>query len=277
MYRKMAVFFLVWAVMSILSCASLRQELIRKPTVSFELMELRDMSLFEATAVFRFSVSNPNPMGLSIRNIAYHLNISDKKFIKGISDKDLRVRAAGLGKLELPITISYADLSESSESISDKVEYDIFGSVEVVPFSIPYRARGTLNLPKSPVLSLKSIRVTETSQTYAAVIFDLELENDNLFALAVRRMEYNIYIAGKEFASGSGENISVPLRTKLKLEMPMKINFLKNGQSLAAILDESSGVYEISGTMAFDDAKEEKRKIPFRRAGSVPIIKADQP
>jgi LEA14-like dessication related protein len=277
MYRKISVFFLGCVAMSILSCASLRQELIRKPAVSFEQMELHDMSLFEATAVFKFNVINPNPMGLSIRNIAYHLNISDKKFIKGISDKDLRVRAAGLGKLELPITISYADLSESSENISDKVEYDIFGSVEIGPFTIPYRARGTLNLPKPPRLSLKSIRVTETSHTYAGVIFEFELENDNLFAVAVRRMEYNIYIAGKEFASGSGENISIPLRTKLRLEMPMKINFFKNGQSLAAILDESSGVYEISGTMAFDDIKEEKRKIPFRRAGSVPIVKTDHP
>lgn len=274
MYRKAAIFFLVWTTMGILSCASLRQELIRKPAVSFEQMELHDMSLFEATAIFKFNVLNPNPMGLSIRNIAYHLNISDKKFIKGISDKDLRVRAAGSGKLELPIAISYADLSES---VSDKVEYDIFGSVEVGPFTIPYRARGPLSLPKPPKLSLKAIRVTEISHTYAAVIFDLELENDNLFALAVRRMEYSIYLGGKEFASGSGENISVPLRTKLKLEMPMKINFFKNGQALAAILDESSGVYEISGTMAFDDAKEEKGKIPFRRAGSVPIVKTDHP
>lgn len=278
MYRKTAIFFLVCTAMSLCSCAILRQELIRKPDLSFEQMELHDTSLFEASAVFKFKISNPNPMGLNIRNIAYHLNISDKKFIKGISDKDLRIRAAGVSVLDLPIMINYVDLSEFSEntSVSNMTEYDLFGTVEVGPFTIPYRTRGVLSLPKPPKISLKAIRVTDMTDAYASVIFDIELESGNSFAIAVKRMEYSINLAGKEFASGSGERISVPPHTKVSLDMPMKVDFIQNGSSLAAILNESSGVYEISGSMAFDDSKQDERKIPFRRAGSVPIVKTNQ-
>jgi LEA14-like dessication related protein len=278
MYRKTAVFFLVWTAMSILSCASLRQELIRKPDLGFEQMELRDSSLFEATAVFKFKIGNSNPMGLNIRNIAYHLNISDKKFIKGISDKDLRIRAAGIGVLELPIMINYADLSEFSENTagSNMAEYDLFGTIEVGPFTIPYRTRGVLSLPKPPKLSLKTIRVTEMTDAYAAVILEIEMENSNSFAIPVKRMEYSMFLAGKEFTSGSGDHISVPPHTKVSMDMPIKIDFVQNGNSFAAILNESSGVYEISVNMAFDDSRDGERTIPFRKAGSVPVVKTDQ-
>ncbi len=275
MYIK-TLFSITCITMILLSCTSLRQELIRKPGIGFEGSELKDMSLFEATATFRFRIINSNPMGLNIRNITYNLRLNGKKFISGISDKDLRVRSAGEGVLELPIVIHYDDIFESSENISEtnKIGYDLSGTMDVGPFTLPYHAKGSLNLPKPPKLSLKTIRVSEISNTYASVIFEMDIDNANPFSVAIKRMSYGIRLGGKELFAGLSENISsLSPNSIFRLEIPAKINFLKLGYSLADTLKESSGVYEIYGEMSFGDSETEEKKFPFRRAGSVPIVR----
>ncbi|NJL58905.1 MAG: LEA type 2 family protein [Desulfobacteraceae bacterium] len=264
--------------MILLSCTSLRQELIRKPGISFEGSELKDMSLFEATAIFRFRITNSNPMGLNIRNITYNLRLNGKKFIRGISDKDLRVRSAGEGVLELPIVIHYDDIFESSENIpeTNKLGYDLSGTMDVGPFTLPYQAKGSLNMPKLPKLSLKTIRVSELSQTYASVMFEMDIDNANPFSLAIKRVSYAIRLGGNELFTGVPENISsLSPNSVSRLEIPAKINFLKLGYSFADILKQSSGVYEIYGEMSFDDSQTEEKKIPVsqsRKRSDSPII-----
>lgn len=270
------IFSVVCITMILLSCTSLRQELIRKPGINFEGSGLRDMSLFESAAIFRFRIINSNPMGLNIRNITYNLRLNGKKFIRGISDKDLRVRSAGEGVLELPIVIHYDDIFESSENIpeTNKLAYDLSGTMDVGPFTLPYQAKGSLNLPKMPKLSLKTIRVSEISQTYASVIFEMDIDNGNPFGLAIKRLTYSIRIGGQELFSGLSGNISSLSSNSIsRLEIPAKINFIKLGYPIADMLKQSSGVYEISGEMIFGDSETEEKQLPFRRAGSVPIVR----
>ena len=91
--------------------------------------------------------------------------------------------------LELPIVIHYDDIFESSENIpeTNKLGYDLSGTMDVGPFTLPYQAKGSLNLPKIPKLSLKTIRVSEISQTYASVIFEMDIDNGNPFGQSLHK------------------------------------------------------------------------------------------
>ncbi len=275
MYKR-TLFSVSCIVFISLSCTSIRQELIRKPGINFENTELQNMSLFEATAVFKFRVTNSNPMGLNIRNITYNLKLNGKKFVRGISDKDLRVRSAGEGLLELPIALHYEDILENIPE-TNKIGYDLSGTIDVGPFTLPYQTAGSLNMPRLPKLSVKTILVSDISQTYASVVPDINIENANAFAITIKRISYNIKLGGKDFSAGFIENIS-PLIPKSisSLEAPAKINFFKLGYDLTDMLKESSGIYEISGEMIFDDPKIGEKTFLFRRAGSVPIVRHNQ-
>lgn len=275
MYKK-TLFSVSCIVFISLSCTSIRQELIRKPGIGFENTELQNMSLFEATAIFKFRVTNSNPMGLNIRNITYNLRLNGKKFVRGISDKDLRVRSAGEGILELPIVLHYEDILENIPE-TNKLGYELSGTIDVGPFTLPYQTSGSMNMPQLPKLSLKTISVSDISQTYASVSPAINIDNANAFAITIKRISYSIRLGGKEITDGFIENIS-PLipRSISGLEVPVKINFFKLGYDLTDMLKESSGVYEISGEMIFDDPKIGEKTFLFRRAGSVPIVRHDQ-
>ena len=62
-------------------CAAL-QQLVLKPPVDFEGVSVSDVSLFEETLLLKLSVNNPNPIGISLRNVAYELTLNNSNDFK---------------------------------------------------------------------------------------------------------------------------------------------------------------------------------------------------
>ncbi len=257
------------------SCATI-QQLVQKPTVTFEGISLKDMSLFEGTLLFNFKVTNPNPIGTKIRNIAYDLKINDKEFLEGTFEKGIKIAANGSNTVGLPITIEYLNLFQSvTEFIqSDRVAYDLSGIIGVGPFDIPYQTEGELDIPKLPELSLKKIEVSDFSLTGASVLFQLELRNDNSFVINPSGLDFSIKLGGIEFSEGTSSNVSpVGEGDKTTLEIPVNISFLKLGRSAYQLLTTSSSGYELAGEMKFNVPKIGERSFPFQKTGKVPLIK----
>lgn len=251
-------------------CATLEtlQQFIQKPEVQFEGMSLESASLAEGNLLFKFKVTNPNPIGATIRNVAYDLRFNDKTFVKNVLNKSITLKANGSNMLELPVTVSYLDLFESVTAFiqSDKLVYDLSGSVGVGPFDIPYHTKGNLTVPTLPKVSLNKVEVSNLSFTKASMMFSLDVTNSNPFTVNLTGLDYNIKLGGKEFAQGIAGNISpITKHGKTTIEIPFNMNLLELGRSAYHLLTKSSSGYEVTGAMQFNLPKNRRKRIPVSK------------
>jgi len=275
MYRNIIHAILAGILISICGCAVL-QQLIDKPEVEFIGVSLNTVSLFEATPVFKFKITNPNPMGININKINYNLRINDIKFIKGVSDQQAGIKAASSGILELPVTFNYMDVFNNvSEFIeSDKIYYNLSGSINIGPFPVLYEYNGELEVPDLPELALKDVKISSLSLKEASIAFDLELGNSNSFPIALEALDYSVKLDGRDFIKGIRTDINtISKNGKLKLEIPLELNFLESGYSVYKVFKDLSADYELSGTMKFRVPKIGLRDFPFNKTGKVSLRK----
>jgi LEA14-like dessication related protein len=273
--KKTLLFVLTAAILTICGCATLvDQQLVDRPVVTFEGMSLENVSLFESKPVFSFKVKNPNPMGINIKNIAYNFKLNDRKFIRGVTDKSIRLKPVTAETLSLAITFNYSDLFESSAELSqrDKVEYDLSGAIRVGPFAVPYRTRGTIQVPILPQISLKQVDISNFSMTEtSSMIFVLYLENPNAFPIQLDALNYDIRVGGKNFAKGRANKLFIDKNGNLNLEIPVSAKFYEMNWSLDNMLTGSSAEYELTGEMIFYSSGTGRKHFPFYETGKTPV------
>jgi LEA14-like dessication related protein len=271
MIRKTALCLSVAVFLTVSGCATM-QQLIDPPEVRFKGMHIGDISLFDATPVFTFELINFNPMGLSIRNMTYNLKINDRKFVKGVTGQDQRLKAGGSETVELPITFNFLDLYETLSEFqsAETAAYDLSGAIGVGPFSIPYRADGQFEVPKLPKISVEGVRVDRLSAAGASLVFDLRLKNENSFSLHPKGLDYAVKLEGIEMAEGKVREIGpISDRGATRLQIPLHVDFMELGRSALSALGGSSADYEIAGKLNFDVAGRWGQSVPFQKAGVV--------
>lgn len=256
-------------------CATLRG-IAQKPEVRFAGVSLEHMTLFEATPVFNFKMTNPNPVRISAKRISYKMKINDRKFVNGVADKGKRIGPGASEIISVPVTIDYLDLFDTFSELdrSEQIRYELSGGIDVGPFTVPFGHKGALTAPKLPKISLKDVAVSDISLTGAKVQLVLGILNDNPFAVKLNGLEYGVKLRGKTFAQG--EMLTVPPVNEngvSTVTIPLDINFFKLGRSVYALLREASSGYELTGEMRFDIPKLGERRIPFREEGEVSVRK----
>lgn len=277
-HKKTVLVVLIVKIMMIWGCATLvDQELLDKPVVTFEGMTLENMSLFESTPVFSFKVSNPNPMSIKIRSIGYSFKINDKKFIKGVADKGIPLKAVGSEQVGLSVTFNYPGLFESvTEFIqSDKIAYDLSGFIGAGPFAIPYQTKGFIDIPGLPKISIKYVDTSNFSLTgTSTVIIVFSIENPNPFPIQLKGLNYSINLSETRFAKGSFKTVSpIAENSSSLVKIPMNVTFSELDWSLDNVLTKASSEYELSGKMKFYVPKMGKKNFPFHHTGNVSFIK----
>lgn len=274
MNRKKTLLTLM-SIITIAGCAAL-QDFVEEPTIEFENIDITNLSLFQSTPVFTFKATNPNPVGVTVKKIAYDLKINDKKFVKGVTEKKIVLPASGSSTFDLPFTINHLDLFESLSEFggADQVKYDLSGVAGFELFEIPYRKEGFIKIPKLPKISLKSVDVGKLSSKGASLTFAIDLENTNPFAVKLLELDYGIKLGGKEFATGTAHTIPlIGKKGKSTLTLPLNVSFSKLGMSVLNMLSQSSSGYELFGTMKFDIPKIGQKEFPFQKFGETPFVR----
>ncbi len=277
MSRKSLLIIVLVSFFFVFSCATL-QQLVKKPEVTFESMSMRDMSLFEGTMVFHLKVSNPNPIGVHLSSLKYNLKINNKDFLNGVLDLDkgMTLRANNIEPIELPVTINYLKfLNSVSEFITkDEVSWNLTGSFQVMGFDIPYHANGQLAIPKLPKVSLRRVDVSKISFTGASLVFLLDIENKNPFAVNLNGLDYSIKVNNSRFASGKTKKTThIGNNRKSTLNIPVDVSFMELGRSAYNLLKKSSAGYELSGNMVFSVSVMGEKNFPFLKTGKVILRK----
>ncbi|MFZ5569130.1 MAG: LEA type 2 family protein [Thermodesulfobacteriota bacterium] len=264
-------FVLIGCSVLLAGCALL-QALVQQPTVTFDSVSMKDMSLTDGTAVFRFQVTNPNPVGLDLDSLAYRLAVDGRELVKGDLKQGLSLPAKGVQAVELPIRINYLDFFNSVADLlqKDKLGYDLSGTFGFGLLQIPYSQQGVLDIPRLPRVALKKATIRELSLTGAEMILQLEMANQNDFAMVLRSLDYGIKIGGVQLAAGKTAALK-PLDNQGRqvLEIPVRLDFLTLGQTAYRMLQSGSAAYEITGSMGVDVPKIGVKAVPFSRNGQV--------
>jgi len=248
--------------------------LFKKPTVEFDHINLKDMSLFGATLLFYFNVNNPNPIGGTLDHLTYQLTIDEKSIASGNSEQGLHIASGVTESVELPVAINFFDVAESLAGLAEKDEiaYDLSGTFAVMGFTLPYHTNGKLPVPKLPEINLKEVNVSSLSWAGAALNFILELNNPNAFEMTMNSLEYNISMGGNSFLSGkSKKNLSISEKGQTTVEIPLKVNFLQLGKSAVNLLSGQSTGYELNGAMNFLVPGMGEKKFQFNKSGKTLI------
>jgi LEA14-like dessication related protein len=223
---------------------------------------------------FDLKVENPNPVGISVRNVTYDLKINSRNFTKGTLDQGLKLPANGTGVIQLPVTVPYFDLFDSVAELfkRETVAYDLSGTVGVGPFDIPYRSSGELPIPKLPEIRLKSVDVAALSLTGADLVFTLGLKNVNAFPIDVTELTYDIKLGGKAFAQGLVRQ-TAPLQAEVEtpVEVALRVSFFDLGRSAYHLLLDPSAGYELTGEMRLKNKTSGPSRIPFKLNGQVDV------
>ena len=274
MQKKTALAAILALVLTVGGCATI-QELVKRPEITFDSLDAREMSLTQGTFLFRFNVANPNPVGLHLDDILYDLEINGQRLVSSRLDQGVNLVASGSAPLEIPITINYLDIFDSLTKLvgSDTLDYRLSGSAAVGLLRIPYRSSGKLDVPKLPDISVESIKIDSLSFGGAALKMTLGLKNPNAFGLKMDGMEYAARLGDLQLAKGTTRNIT-PLTAKGRSLMDIAVNldFLEMGRGAMTLLSGSSAACNFTGNMLMETPAG-TQKIPFRFDGKVPFIK----
>ncbi len=273
MSRGFRLFLIFVYLLALSACATLK-EIVKEPEVTFKNVTPQNISLTEGTFLFNFDVNNPNPLGLTLNEVTYNLDINGKDLLKDQLKDGVNLPAQGKATMTIPVTLRYTDVFNSlSDALkSDSVTYDINGNVGIGPLSVPYRHQGKLKMPKLPDVSLAAFSVSKLSLEGAAVKMKLKLINPNDFGINLHGLDYAIKLQGEEFAKGIAKN-TAPLAAKGEslMDLDFNISFKELGRSGMALLKGTGAKYEIKGNFLLSPNGKNEKQIPFFQSGEIPL------
>jgi LEA14-like dessication related protein len=265
-------FSLAAMVLLAVGCVHDIQQLIDEPEVEFVGMTLSETGVFSATPVFQFALSNSNPMGLGIHDIAYDLQVNGRKFVKGVSAQSGRLPAGGRETVLLPVPFSFLDLFSSIEDFreAEAIPYELTGTIGVGPYDVPYETAGRFEVPALPSVSLETVELGSVEAGLAQLTLRLAVDNPNPFPIQPRRVSYRITLMGRELARGAvGELPQVPASERAGISVSVLVE-IDDAPELAERLAAGDSVAcDVRGDVAFSLPRREHRGLPFQKSGEL--------
>lgn len=257
-------------------CQTLGQ-MIQKPDLRFNRMEISDMSFLGGTLLFYFDVENPNPLvEASLDQASYRLMVNGRLMAEGIMDQGVRIGPDAVETVKVPVTIQYLDVFKSLTDLAgkDEVPYEISGTFSILGFGLPYQVSGKLPVPRPPSISLQSVKFSKLSTTGATADFKVAIKNPNPFGMPIDGLEYGIDLNGIRLASGKTGGRTVISKNHVTIiHIPAQINFKDVGKGVHQLLSGRSAGYEMKGNVVFDLPGAGKKFYPFTRRGEVSLRK----
>jgi LEA14-like dessication related protein len=271
---RAGVVSMVTLVSLLLGCATLNQ-IVQKPTVTFDTLNLENASLMESTLNFHFKVNNPNPIGLHASRITYALKLNGTPFTHGELGHGLSVPAGSVGALSIPVTVRYLDFFKSISDLvrSGTAAYDLSGTFAVGPFEIPFSATGSFDLPKMPKISLASVTIQSLSLSGARLNCRLAMDNPNAYALLFKHLDYDLKLGDITFARADAKpDGAIGQHGRSQIDVGLDVSFAQIGRAAYRLLMGNSSSYRIDGQMMPASADSRSVSIPFSSSGKVAFI-----
>lgn len=143
---------LLLAVMAMSGCASLPQNVLQMPEVRLSNIQPVGLGFDRQTFLLSFDVSNPNPLSLPVRHIAYGLKLNGQRFASGETDCEFSIPANGATTFAISVDLDLLQTAPQlllmvRDGARQDIAYDVEGELGVdIPFvpTVRYRNSGSL-------------------------------------------------------------------------------------------------------------------------------------
>jgi len=229
------------------------------------------MNFSGMTMDFAFEVDNPNPIGFTLANLDYQLDLDGSTFLKGNDAQNIALKKNGRSTVHLPLTVEYKKFASAVSSLfsgKDKIPYHLktgFGiDSPMGVMKIPLNVDGEAPIPKAPDIKVSDVSIGKMGLSGTDMNFKLKVGNNNAFPLGLKALTYALGIANVDVGSGTAPLTDIAANSNGEVNIPVKINFLKMGTAVVQALKSKSLPYNLAGKLDLGDGEV---KHPFSLKG----------
>jgi LEA14-like dessication related protein len=266
--------FALAIVVLVSSCAALEKQ-VRQPEVTVGDVRLVAMSLADAQLAFDLDVSNPNPIGLSMRGLSYKLDVHDKSLFDGTIAESLQIAANGTSRVTLPFSVRYEDVIGTLLALHDRRElrYQLSGYVDLGLLRLPYSKTGSFSVPQLPDISVQSLRIDGLSLTGLELGLDLKLSNVNDFPLRFNGLDYELKLAQSTLLQGhTAQPVVVDANGSATMKLKLAVDYASLGNVAQQLRSGQSLPIEFHSQMKIPVPNGEAA-LPFSWKGNAPLLR----
>lgn len=216
------------------------------PEVAFQTLNVNDVDLQGAKAVFVLDVTNPHPVGLQIPSVNWDLDLAGSDFLEGLKDTPLAVDAQGTTPVRIPVQIAWSDVlavangAKGQDAIPFAIAGDLTIDTPLGPVKAPFQHAGELPVLHVPKVKLAGLRVTslDVLKGQADLAVDLDVEADGAAAIGFDALDYTVALGGKDVASGSTS--WTPKAGSSTLTLPIGVKLVSVGEAVVTALTKKT-------------------------------------
>lgn len=267
-------------------CSTVNQMLnsLQRPGVAVDRVRISGLSFDDIDLLFDLKVNNPNNVKISLAGFDYDFFLNGNSFVKGQQDKGLNIEAGGESIVEVPISLRFADVYQTYNSLKndDSTDYELrLGFAFDIPVlgdvRVPVSKKGMLPMVKFPSFSIHSLKLDRLSLGGADLKLQIAVDNPNAFALNLDKMDYRFNVNGNSWIDGQSQHV-MQLNQKGQgiIDIPISLDFVKVGQSVYQMLTGNSQLnYNFSGDFDVSTSIVEfgKVNLPVEKTGSISLDK----
>lgn len=137
------------AILFPISCARLT---MKPPSVTVTSIEVVDATVFEQRFSFTLRVQNPNDIDIPLKGLSFEVELNDRPFARGVSDRAITVPRFSEELLEVTAVSSLTgillQINEWTRGERTSISYRIKGTLSTgLPGGLNFDEKGVLELP----------------------------------------------------------------------------------------------------------------------------------
>ncbi|MGB0175711.1 MAG: LEA type 2 family protein [Owenweeksia sp.] len=214
------------------------------PRLEWSQFVFKEISAEKTTMDFAMILDNPTPIGFKVDSFAYDVTISDYTVFRSTYANTIVFKGNDSNLILLPITMYNDTLTYILDSLDmagvDSTDYGIKGyfyaDVPIVQERrFEYDQTFRAPLYKIPTTVIKDWRIKKLSLKESQLVFDLEIQNENVFPYEFKNMEYKIDLGNEMVFEGTiHEEIIIGARSTATINMPVDVD---NSELFSAIIE----------------------------------------
>lgn len=165
--KKTIIILITLLLISSCSFDKLFMSVLEKPKITFDSVNIKNVTFEKTELDFIYIVDNPNKVGLDYVFMDYEVFLKDRSILKSTNMK-YTIKANAETKVKVPIEINFVDFFHSIKNLTNaiidgektidyRMETKFRVNMKLLKFNIPVVKEGELPLPKIDKNSLDNI------------------------------------------------------------------------------------------------------------------------
>ena len=152
--KNSSLFISVVLVMFLLPACVGPGKKMEPPRITLTNIQVQEIKVLESVFLIELRVINPNDVAVEIKGLSCEVELNDKHFASGVSNKKTNVPPYDTATVPITVYSSVLDLARGlvDSGKKEKIKYKLKGRVHLVggpsvPSVIPFESEGELSLP----------------------------------------------------------------------------------------------------------------------------------